>query len=129
MTERLHHVSCRHYNGLNNDACEKGIDYKTVRDDSGDGMYRWPCLGAANWRPCNTTCAHFELYTKEELEAQDREVAAIIEQLTKFDRRESEDCPHCKQHVERLEKVGRCVYARPCNCRVWQGTIPEVWKS
>ena len=45
-----------------------------------------------------------------------------------FETRESEDCPVCGAHVHSLIQIGVCVYARPCRCRLWQGTIPEAWR-
>lgn len=125
----LHRKSCRHFTGTAEETCAKGVNYMSVRDTSGEGMARFPCLGAGNWRPCNTTCESFELYTKEELDEQDREVAAILLSLMDFEKRVTEDCPHCGKHVDRLDQVGRCVYARPCNCRVWQGRVPQAWRG
>lgn len=34
-------------------------------------------------------------------------------------------CHVCRQKVERKEQVGRCVYARPCGHRLYQGTLPK----
>lgn len=60
-------------------------------------------------------------------EDQDAFVAAFLARLTDFNERKTENCPYCGKHVSRLLKIGRCVYASPCQCRLWQGTIPEAW--
>lgn len=36
---------------------------------------------------------------------------------------EDDLCPHCGNQIDRQQKVGRCVYAVPCNCRLWQGDV------
>lgn len=36
------------------------------------------------------------------------------------------ECPHCGAKVERKEQVGRCVYAKPCGHRLYQGSLPEA---
>jgi uncharacterized Zn finger protein (UPF0148 family) len=33
-------------------------------------------------------------------------------------------CIHCGTPLDKLEQVGRCVYARPCGCRQYQGRVP-----
>lgn len=38
---------------------------------------------------------------------------------------EHRECLHCKQPVDRFEKIGRSVYAYPCGCRQYQGDVPE----
>lgn len=32
-------------------------------------------------------------------------------------------CPHCDAPIAQQEQVGRCVYARPCGHRLYQGTV------
>lgn len=115
---------CRHFTGIQNDTCEAGIDYVSVRDDSGPGMYKWPCISS---KGCQTSCVSFAHYTEEEIAEREREV---LEALTAFDRfmaHKTDVCPHCGKVVNSLRKVGRCVYGS-CGCRMWQGSIPEVWK-
>ena len=69
----------------------------------------------------------------EDKEPIDPEIAAIARKymlsMMSFENRETEDCPACDQHVDKLDKIGRCVYARPCGCRIWQGNIPAAWKD
>lgn len=128
-------ISCRHYNGLF-DASNPwdegsmhtgrkrraGVEYRTfgLKPMSND----WPCT---NPKMANGCPAH-ESYTQEEIDQRNKEIADILNSITAFDRRETENCPHCGQHVTSLRQVGRCVYASPCNCRVWQGKVPEAWR-
>lgn len=59
----------------------------------------------------------------------DRVVADALKKFLAFNARETEACLSCGQHVTRLEKIGRCVYAFPCGCRLWQGNVPKVWRT
>ena len=66
------------------------------------------------------------------LEEQKAALKAVSEALTKLvalSKRETDECFLCGKKVERMTKVGRCVYARPCGCRLWQGTVPDAWKT
>lgn len=114
--------SCRHFNGLIHDACKVGISYMSIYQTV-NGKREWPCLGKCGG------CDKFENWTEQELQEQEAEIAAFLNNLTSFEQRRSEDCPHCGKHVDSLQQVGRCVYASPCNCRVWQGKVPKAWIS
>lgn len=118
-------VWCRHFNGIQHKSCRKGIAYATVRDDSQPGMVRLPCIssdGAA------TTCPHFAHYTQAEIDERNRAVNDYLTALSKFESRETENCPHCGKHVDSLRQVSRCVYGS-CGCRMWQGRVPDAWKE
>lgn len=56
----------------------------------------------------------------------DDEVAAIISEH--FGNIERDICPICKATIERQVQVGRCVYAQPCNHRLYQGTVDDRYK-
>lgn len=113
---------CRHFTGIQHETCEQGIKYNEVRIPSSPA--RFPCIHD----DARGQCAQFVPYTQAEIAAANASVADFLTRMSAFDRRETEDCPHCKQHVTALRQVGRCVYADPCGCRVWQGRIPEAWK-
>lgn len=53
-------------------------------------------------------------------EEQEKVVAEFLKTLA-----EGKVCPHCKQPIEKREQVGRCVYARPCGCRLYQGKLKK----
>jgi hypothetical protein len=41
----------------------------------------------------------------------------------------SDICPHCDTPFTDQRQVGRCVYAVPCYCRLYQGTIDPRFKK
>ena len=94
-------ATCRHFTGIMNDACEKGVVYRSVRDTSGPGMAKWPCTDA----DCPTACNKREPRTAEEVDAEDRE---FEERLSFVGRARAKivalkapegrtDCPRCGQ--------------------------------
>jgi hypothetical protein len=58
-----------------------------------------------------------------------KQVADYFKQMAALDRRDSDLCPNCNSHIDEMEQVGRCVYAKPCGCRLWQGAVPEKWRK
>jgi hypothetical protein len=118
---------CRHYpnGGMgDNTHCARGIEMRALRDTS-TVPHRFPCYTAG----AEHLCAKHEPHTAEEIAEEDRKVEEFLSKMTAFESRTTEACPHCGQHVDALEQVGRCVYSRPCGCRQWQGRVPAVWKS
>lgn len=59
----------------------------------------------------------------------DVEIIEFLEKLAAFNTRKTDLCIHCGKQVIALEQIGRCTYARPCGCRLWQGKIPEAWRA
>jgi len=57
--------------------------------------------------------ARYEITAEQALAAQQ----ALITML------EGKYCIHCRAPIERKEQVGRCVYARPCGHRQYQGEV------
>lgn len=49
----------------------------------------------------------------------------FLERFAKMVSGEGDECVRCGAHVDQLEQVGRCVYARPCGCRQYQGKVPR----
>lgn len=114
---------CKHFNGLVNDTCRVGVVYRDVRDDAAVGIRnRFPCWGQG------ATCNQYEQWTAQEIADREQRIMDSIHHLNNFTERQTEECPHCKQHVDSLEQVGRCVYANPCGCRVYQGRVPAFWE-
>jgi len=113
---------CKHYNGLNNDNCNAGVRYDEIRPVSRD-LDSYCCLNPH----AEMQCLSHELRTQEEIEARNKFVADFIENLNTFWTRETEDCPQCGKHVTSCEQIGRCIYARPCGCRVSQGRLHPNW--
>ena len=110
--------ACRHFNGIGHDVCEMGVAYDDVRDTNTGGMYAWPCLLP---KRTEIVCPHFAQYSDDEIRAQ---VAAIRASHEAFAQSlEANKCPECGAAIVKKEQVGRCVYARPCNHRLYQGKV------
>ncbi len=83
---------CKHFTGIQRERCRAGVRYLDVRDTTGPGPYRWPCVDAglgSGRGPCRTVCRSFVAVTAEE-EAAD---------MAKWDRAFAEitagRCPTC----------------------------------
>lgn len=108
---------CRHFNGIQHGKCEAGIVYLSVRDASGGGPYRWPCLSPGGKEPATTTCPQRSLLTQEEHAAWERRIeerwaeleAALV----------AGKCHVCGADIEPSRIVGRCKYAS-CGHRLGQ---------
>ena len=113
--------TCKHFTGVQHDRCESGIRYQEVRDSSGPGAYRWPCLPPHTpGTTCQPTCTAREYLTQAEVSAFDTQVeAAVTAALSAL---ADGKCPHCGNPIESKQQVGPCVYARPCGHRIRQGT-------
>lgn len=60
------------------------------------------------------------------LDPETEEIARqYVESLVAILSGKSTTCLRCGANVERFEQVGRCVYARPCGCRQYQGKAPK----
>ena len=114
--------ACIHFTGIQNEKCAAGVEYKSVRDSSGPGMARWPCL-TLNCKPAITECARREFPTPEQIEQWEREILAVTERMVK-DAAEGR-CIHCHEPIDVREHVGRCVYAKPCGHRQGQALNAE----
>ena len=117
---------CRYFTGIQNETCEAGVDYMSVRDTTGPGMAKWPCTRANVG--VVITCPLFEAYTQAEIDERDRQLAEAIKGITDLESRKSDICPHCGKQIVSMKQVGRCVYAS-CGCRLWQGRIPAAWRT
>lgn len=112
---------CKHYHGMHlGKQCDAGILYEGVRSDRQehhpDGDY--PC-----YNPKIKTCDHAVYPTTEEIAAHETKIA---QWLTPFQTDLDNDiCPHCKTPIQHWQQVGRCVYAEPCGCRLYQGRVPK----
>lgn len=113
---------CKNYQAMSDHKeCKVGIPYESVKSDE-TIAYGYPCW-AKHGRPA---CAQAVYPTKEELQAED---AKFAEFMKKFQADLDNDiCPHCGQAIARYEQVGRCVYGRPCGCRLYQGKLKQPSK-
>jgi hypothetical protein len=125
-------TTCRHFNGLINKQCDLGIAYESVAKLSGHEdppMYRkaYPCiphgLPLSDEVAASLCCAQASYPTKEE---EDADTARVMEVL----RLRMEDitnsiCPDHKIPITKVQ-IGRCVYAEPCGCRLYQGRLKKA---
>ena len=115
-------TSCRHFTGVGrSETCAAGIRYDSVRDSTHPGPYRWPCLGADMrlGEGCTTTCVKHELLSKEEAEAEEAEIEAVVSaHLAKL---AANICPACDTPYTDTKQIGPCLYAIPCGHRLGQG--------
>ncbi len=61
-------------------------------------------------------------------EDEEKQIQEFPKNLADLCAGKSDICIHCHERVHELKQVGRCVYAYPCGCRQYQGTVPERWK-
>lgn len=117
---------CRHYTGMMNKSCDAGVEYNSIK--SIEDTYppvTWHCYNPN----AVVKCPLYEEHTPEELEEQKKQIAAALVRMAGFWGGDSDECPQCGGTIEAAEQVGRCVYARPCGCRVGQGKLPAKWKK
>ena len=111
---------CRHYSGLMNDACDAGVNYDDVRGNE-TGLAAYPCFKDSN---CAERCASALFLSEQEVA---EEVTRINSHAARFltEMAEGRFCPHCHAPITRRVQVGRCVYAEPCQHRLFQGRLPK----
>lgn len=65
-----------------------------------------------------------------ERDEHNKQIAAeVLKDFIKMLQGEAETCIRCGKPIDNLEEVGRCVYARPCGCRQYQGKVPASYKG
>lgn len=114
-------ATCVHFNGIGfvgkDKCCEAGVSYLSVRD-SAARPYRWPCL-TIDGNCAATTCEKRQLPTREQAEAEERQlqehIGAFLKELAA-----GKTCPHCHKPIESRKVIGRCQYVYPCGHRLGQ---------
>lgn len=108
---------CLHFNGVTSGGvCKAGVEYKDVKDKS-TRPFSYPCIGRLN--EAGVTCDRAEFPTEEQVAEMVAESDRMVEEF--LARHAAGICPHCDTLIESERQIGRCVYASPCNCRLWQG--------
>jgi hypothetical protein len=115
---------CRHYSGLMDDVCKAGVNYSTVHDGSLPGLDGYPCF---KHNGCSERCASASFLTPEEVAEKMKESGEALKRY--LDNMAHDICPFCGKSIEDRKQIGRCVYALPCYCRLYQGTLPKKEKS
>jgi hypothetical protein len=119
-------ATCRHFTGLFYKVCAAGISYESVSDEHSDRddlapYFRtaYPCLPQGGGRPeCRSVCSKLDRPSIEEATREhDEREKRFAERMRKL----SENiCPDHNIAITKMQ-VGRCVYADPCGCRLYQG--------
>lgn len=111
---------CRHFNGIQHDACKVDVNYRTLvgGDDLGWAA-RLPCFADDK---SDATCEHLSFPTEEEARARvERDDAQVMQFLSRL---QGGICPTCNVEVKQKQN-GSCVYGT-CGHRLYQGTVnPE----
>lgn len=106
---------CKHYvSPLESDTCKAGVKYAEVNKNV-------PFEQRACFREHAKNCPLQDWPTPGEIAAEESEIAEALRQF--FDNLNSGVCPHCGAPIANKRQVGRCVYAEPCGCRLYQGKL------
>jgi hypothetical protein len=123
MEERLSYREqlagrCKHFNGVQNDACEAGVRYVDVRPKGA----KLPCRvhkRGEELPPCERRCFPTEAEVDAEIAEADAELAAWKAKVG------AGICPECSGQLEPLRQNGRCTYGA-CGHRLGQGTPASI---
>lgn len=108
---------CRYFTGIQYQRCGAGIEYASVRDASGPGMARWPCLHLSGRPAAETSCEFRSLLTEQEIAAREAEHAAAVKRA--FELLAEGKCHVCGAVITETKVIGRCLYAA-CGHRLGQ---------
>lgn len=106
---------CRHFTGTINETCKAGVNYKEMGYDFitlRETNQELPCMSGSH------DCPLASFYTRQEAEQRMAEVENGLKQWQKD--LAANICPTHKTPMVKRQ-VGRCVYAEPCGCRLYQG--------
>lgn len=107
---------CVNYRGVGR-VCDAGILPSDLIDKTRLSRDRVPCFREGVAIPC----PHRRYPTPEEDAERERQMKRDVEEY--FAAIDDNRCPHCGADVLKRQQVGRCVYARPCGHRLYQGTL------
>lgn len=114
---------CKHFNGIQHDTCDAGINYHELLGSGAGCFAHMPCFSDEQ---STVECHKRQLYTLAESEAEEQEIEQSIEQfLGRMRRHECE----CGKSVDNYKQVGHCVYREPCGHRLGQGDAKVLNKS
>ncbi len=111
---------CEYFNGVQHEVCEQGINYMDVRQISEPpGLpAEFPCTSSNG---TEVKCPLAQFPSEAEAQAKEAETQRMIRGF--FENLQNDICPHCRTAIEARRQGGRCVYAEPCGCRLYQGKL------
>lgn len=118
VSERLN--KCKHFNGIQHNACEAGVNYHELLGTGAGCFAHMPCFSDEQ---SPAECRNRELFTPPESEAREREIEESIEQF--LGRMRQHECD-CGKSVESYKQAGHCVYREPCGHRLGQGDAKKM---
>lgn len=89
---------CLFFTGLQHAHCSEGVSYNSLRDVSGGGMARWPCLTLAGRPAAATVCPKRQLMTETDREKREIEICAAVRGA--LGAISSGKCPACESSSE-----------------------------
>lgn len=115
-------ATCKHFNGIQHDVCEAGINYRELVGNERGAIRCLPCLPKTNsLGPLPgmdyVDCPKLEYMTREEAEQQETESEAELARVLAAIA--NSECPTCGKQVVK-KQVGPCVYGS-CGHRLYQG--------
>lgn len=112
-------IWCKHFNGIQHEACRVGVKYKDVEVPNSRPR-TLPCFKDQN---CTERCSQAVFRTPEEVAEKEKEMNEAIQKF--ISDLNSDICPHCGTPIKEKKQVGRCVYSITCGCRLYQGTLKK----
>lgn len=118
---------CKHFTGIQHDTCKAGVNYLGLVGGVRTGIgCKIPCTGDKGCAHAPdiavVPCALREFPTPEEVEAEEAEIREALAQA--LSEMAEGICTTCHTKIKHYDQVGRCVYARPCGHRQYQGKVP-----
>jgi hypothetical protein len=106
---------CRHFMGVQHKTCEAGVELAPLRDTSGPGMARWPCLLLAKDKDAATTCSKRSFLSADEQAEEHRRLDAVVADVL------AGKCPQCGAALTVREGGGSVVKTCPTHGFVMRG--------
>jgi hypothetical protein len=110
---------CKNFNGIQNKICKAGVKYEDVKGDDRRPL-NYPCFKDME---CTVVCPHVAFRTPEEVAEEEEKSRQVVQAY--LDNLKNDICPHCHTPIAEQYQVGRCAYAKPCGCRLFQGTAKK----
>jgi hypothetical protein len=115
----IHRDKCRHFNGIQHDACEAGVRYEDVRAKEGRPYATLPCVDVGYG--VNGECTNRSLLTQEEHAQLEAQFRASFDEMCKA--AAAGKCHVCGANLEPSKVVGHCRYGA---CGHRQGMVASV---
>lgn len=109
--------------------CQDWYDKSELKEWSGDDRRHFLCPGCdSDLLPSKPSLdKEIDLEREAEKRREEKEIAQLVADLaTKM---QNWICHVCNTPIKQEVQIGRCVYARPCGHRLWQGKARRTKKE